>query len=101
MQQRGYVEHLMEEIVSATARIADLTGEGKLADAERELDAAWTSTLGFRRADAARLDEGTLRVLLGAKATCAAKLLAAESAIEEARGNTAAAKTLRDRASKL
>jgi hypothetical protein len=101
VQQRDYIERLIEQIVSAVARIAGLTQEAKLDEAEHELDETWTAVLGFRRADAARLDDDTLRMLLGAKAECAATLFEAEASLEEARGNPAAAESLRRRASRI
>jgi hypothetical protein len=101
VQQRDYIERLIEQIVSAVARIAGLTTDAKLEEAERELDDTWTAVLGFRRADATRLDDGTLRMMLGARIECAAKLFEAEGAWEEARGNHAAAERLRKRAAGL
>lgn len=101
MQRRDYLERLIEQIVAAIARIAGLVREARFEDAERELDATWSSAIGFRRKDAMRLDAATLRTLLGAKAELAAKLLEAEAELESARGVIGAAEALRRRALEL
>lgn len=98
MQQRDYIERMIEQIVAAITRITGLAQSGQLAEAERELDGAWSALLGFRRSDAARLDDATLRMMLGSKTQAAARLFDAEATIEGARGNDAAARTLQRRA---
>jgi hypothetical protein len=101
MQSRDYIERMLQQIAELVARLFTLVAGGRFDDAERELDAIWASALGFRRADAERLDDATLRALLGGKATAAARLFEAESKLEEARGNAAAAERLRQRAARL
>lgn len=100
MQQRDYIQRLIEQIAGTIARIMGFAGQQKFEDAERELDGAWSS-IGFRRADAETLDDGTLRILLGPKVELAARLLDAEADVEIARGNHARADVLRRRASSL
>lgn len=98
MQKRDYIEDLIIQIAAGLARITGLVTEKKFDEAEREIDAAWSS-LGFRRADASRLDDATLRALLGQKMEIAARLFDAESVLEDAKGNRTAAEALRRRAS--
>ncbi len=100
MQQRDYLERMIRDVVAAFARITGLIDQGKLEDAERALEEAW-SAMVLRRADVARLDDTTLRAMLGEKRTFVAKLLDAEAAIVEARGSAAAADALRARATAL
>jgi hypothetical protein len=100
MQKRDYLEDLITQIAAGIARIMGLVGEKKFEDADRAIDAAWSS-IGFRRSDAARLDDSTLRALLGLKIDLAARLLEVESAFEEAKGNQAAAEALRRRSANL
>lgn len=100
MQQRDYIERLIQQVAAAVARILDYASGERIEDAERELDQVWSS-LGVRRADLPRLDDVTLVVLLGAKAPLGAELLRAEAAIERARGNAARAEGLERRASVL
>ncbi len=100
MQQRDYIERLIQRVAAAVARILDLASSERIDEAERELDQVWTS-LGIRRADLPRLDDVTLVVLLGAKAPLAVELLRAEAAIERARGRDALAERLERRAADL
>jgi hypothetical protein len=98
MQRSDYIERLIEQIVAVIAAVTGLAGQKKFEEAERELDGAWTALLGFRRADAHRLDDATLKMMLGAKASAAARLFEAEATVEEARGNASKADALRKRA---
>lgn len=100
MLKKDYIEQMIEQLAGALARIAGLTRETKYEQAEQELDATWSS-IGLRRTDASRLDDGTVRALLGAKLPLAVKLLEAEATLEEARGNATLAEGLRRRAVKL
>jgi hypothetical protein len=101
MQRRDYLEQLIERIAAAVARVVGLAREGRHEEAERALDEAWTTALGFRRADVQRLDPGTLRAMLGARASPAAELVRAEAEVAEARGDAAAAASLRALAARL
>jgi hypothetical protein len=101
MQRRDYIERLIEQVVAAIARMAGLAREGRFDEAEQELDAAWSGSVGFRRKDAARLDDPTLRMILGEKARLAAALFDAEADLAEARGDAVAAAVLRMRASAM
>ncbi len=100
MQRRDYLERMIEQVVAAVARIAGFVRDGQVEEADQEIADAWGS-LGLREADAMRLDDATLRMMLGAKAELAAKLLEARATIEEARGNRPLAATLRARARAL
>jgi hypothetical protein len=100
VQQRDYIERLIERIAAAIAAILDAATAGAFAEAERDLDGAWTA-LGVRRSDVLRLEDGTVRSLLGAKTALAARLLDAQAAVEEARGLHALAAALRARSASL
>ncbi len=98
MQTRDYLERMIRQIAEALAAIAGFTAQKKFDEAEQQLDGAWTG-LGLRRKDIARLDDGTLVVMLGpAKRTYGAQLLDAEADIAAARGDTRRAEDLRARA---
>jgi hypothetical protein len=100
VQQRDYIERLIERIAAAIAAILGAAAAGRFEDAERDLDGAW-SALGLRRSDVLRLDDGTVRALLGAKTELAARLLDAQASVEEARGAHALAVALRARSASL
>jgi len=100
MQHQDYIERLIRQIAEFIGRIAGLTRSGQPDEAERELDAAWTS-LGLRRSDALRLDDATLKMLLGAKAGLGADLFEAQAVLEEARAMPGEASQLRERAAAL
>jgi hypothetical protein len=100
MQQRDYIERLVQQIAAFIARIMGAARTGDLHEAEEALDAAWAA-LGWRQQDLLRLDDATLRMLLGAKAAIAADLLEAQAVLEEARSGAELAGTLRRRASAL
>ncbi len=100
MQRQDYIERMIRQIAEFVARATGLAHDGRSAEAEQELDAAWAS-LGLRRADAQRLDDATLRLLLGAKATLAANLFEAQADLEHARSRDAVAEALRGRAAAL
>jgi len=101
MQQRDYIERLIEQIVAMIASIRGAAAAARFEEADKELDTTWNSLLGFRRADAHRLDDATLKMMLGAKSSAAAKLFEAEADVEDARGNTSKAELLRKRAHQL
>jgi hypothetical protein len=100
MQRQDYLERLIQQIAGFVARIVGLAARDDSDAAEHELDAAWTA-LGLRRADAHRLDDPTLRLLLGNKALLGAQLLEAEASVQEARAKVANADALRRRADAL
>ena len=97
MLKRDYFERAIEQITSAVSKVIGLAHDGSLDDAEAELEAAWTAGLSFKRGDADRLDDATLKMLLGPKAALVAALFGADAAIAEARGDTAKAARLRAR----
>ena len=101
MQKRDYFERMIEQIAAAVACAAGVAHGGRPEEAERAIDDAWFGGLGLRKSDAMRLDVGTLRALLGAKAEFGARLLEAQGEVEEARGDGAAARAARRRAVEL
>ncbi len=100
MQERDYIDRLIRQIAEFVARIVGAARNGQPEEAERALDAAWRA-LGLRRQDVMRVDDATLRALLGAKAQLGAELFDAEAALEEARSNAPLADELRTRAKSL
>jgi hypothetical protein len=101
MQHRDYFERLIQQIADAAAQIGSLVHAGRLDEAERALDTAWSSVLNIKRHDVERLNDATVRLLLGAKAPYAATLFEAQATIEEARGATSAAAALRARCERI
>jgi len=101
MQQKDYIQRMVEQVAAAIARVLGFAREARFEEAEHELDAAWSSALGFRRRDALRLDSASLRAMLGAKAELAARLLEAQADLEDARGAGAIAEALRRQSSEL
>ena len=102
MQTRDYLERMIRQIAEVVARISGFTAEGKYDEAERELDGVWSTALGVRRRDLTRLDDATLRMMLGpAKLEHAATLLDAEAEVAATRGDPARATRLRAQAKAL
>jgi len=100
MEQRDYIERLIQQIAAFVARIVGAARNGDSKDAEQALHDAWQA-LGLPWKDATRLDGATLKMLLGAKADLAASLLDAQAVVEESRSNATLADTLRSRATML
>jgi hypothetical protein len=100
MQTRDYIERLIQQIAEFVARIVGAARNGDEQQAEEALDAAWRA-LGLRRRDAKRVDDATLRALLGGKAQLGAELFDAEAALEDARSNAELSDELRSRAKAL
>jgi hypothetical protein len=100
MQQRDYIERLIQQIATFLARVVGASTTGDTEEAERALESAW-GALGLRWRDAKRLDDTTLRMLLGAKAAIGADIFDAEASFEETRSNSAIADELRNRAAAL
>jgi hypothetical protein len=90
MQRDDYFERMVQQIAAMVAAALGLATEGRFEEAQRELDGAWTSVIGFRRADVMRLDAATLRSLLGTKTAAAAQLLEAQAELDEKRGESGA-----------
>jgi len=97
VQQRDYIERMIQQIAAFIAAALGKVARGELAEAQRDLDVAW-SQLGLRLRDVLLLDDATVRAMLGPKAELAARLAVAQAIVEEARGATAQAATLRTRA---
>ena len=87
MQKQDYLERLIAQFAEAIGRALGLAKSGQTAEAQVELDALWTRSLGLRRSDADRLDVATLGALLGGKSAAAAMLLEAEADIRELAGD--------------
>jgi hypothetical protein len=101
MLKQDYIERMIAQIAQAVGRILGLAQSGRMEEAQREIEAAWSGLIGLRRSDVERLDEATLRSLLGAKRGVAADLLEAEASVREARGESAGAAKLRGLAASL
>jgi hypothetical protein len=103
MQQRDYIERLIAELAAMIASALGAGKQGRVLEAQQELDEAWIRSVGLHRADAERLDDATLRATLGAKAALAARLFDAQAELEEAReaAGTARPSALRRRAAAL
>lgn len=48
MQRQDYLERLIEKVAAAVASVIGLVREKRFDEAERALDEAWTSAIGFR-----------------------------------------------------
>jgi hypothetical protein len=94
VQQRDYIERLIAQVAAAIGRSLGLAKSGEADEAERDLAATWSSLLGLRRADVDRLDEATLRALLGDKRLAAAMLLDAEAELKRSQGQAEVAARL-------
>jgi hypothetical protein len=101
MQSRDYLERMIRQIAEAVAKAAGLRAEGRLEEAERAVDEAWSHAFSLRRKDTDRFTAEALVDLLGPKATNAATLLDELGRIEEARGDTGRAAKLYERARTL
>ncbi len=101
MQRQDYIERLIQQIAAAVARALGAARNGHPDDAQRELEATWSGVLGLRRGDVDRVDEATLRALLGAKKEPAAALLEAEAEVRQSKGDDVGAARLRALAARL
>ena len=88
---------MIQQIAAIIAAVLGKVARGELAEAQRDLDVAW-SQLGLRLRDVTLLDDATVRAMLGPKLELAARLAVAQAVVEEARGATGVAATLRTRA---
>jgi hypothetical protein len=90
--RQDYIERLIEQLATLTARILGLAAAGKDDEARQELDGCYRS-LGVTRAMIDRLDAGTLVAMLGAnKATAVATVVEAEAALARSQGRDADAR---------
>jgi hypothetical protein len=101
MQRQDYIQRMIQQVASAIGRALGAARSGRPEEAQHELVATWSGVLGFRRSDVERLDEATLRTLLGGKLEPAAALLDAEADIQQARGDNASADRIRGLARRL
>jgi hypothetical protein len=100
MQQRDYIERMIQQVAAAIAAVLGAAAAGRDEDAERDLAQAW-SALGVRRADVLLLDGSTVRALLGVRTEMAARLIETQASLEQTRGDSVAASRLRARAATL
>ena len=101
MQQRDYLQRLIEQLAAAIARSLGAAKDGHADEALRMLDDAWRANVGMRRSDAARLDGATLQLMLGDKTPLVARLFEAQALIEDGRGDAVEAALARRRAMAL
>ncbi|HEY4012817.1 MAG TPA: hypothetical protein VGM06_05745 [Polyangiaceae bacterium] len=101
MLKQDYIERMIALLADAIGRIVGLAQSGRHEEAQREIDAAWSGIIGLRRADLQRLDDETLRALVGPKSEAAVRLLDAEASVREAAGDLATATRLRHVAASL
>lgn len=94
MQRQDYIERMIAQIAAAIAHVLGLARSGQGDQAERELEATWARVIGLRRMDVDRLDDATLRALLGNKRVPAATLLDAEADLRRLRGDLESASRL-------
>jgi hypothetical protein len=94
MQRQDYIERMIAQIVAAIARVFGLARSEQPEKAQRELAATWSNVVGIRRTDVDRLDEATLRALLGDKWLAAATLLEAEADLKRSQGDLQSASRL-------
>jgi hypothetical protein len=95
VQKQDYLERLIAQFAEAIGRALGIAKSGQTSEAQAELDALWTRSLGLRRSDVDRLDLSTLRALLGGKHKAAAMLLDAEADVRESAGDAATASRIR------
>ncbi|MBK6697952.1 MAG: hypothetical protein IPG50_38050 [Myxococcales bacterium] len=101
MQQRDYLQRLIEQVAATVARALGAAKDGQAEEALRILDEAWLANIGMRRSDAVRLDGATLQLMLGDKTPLAARLFEAQALIEDGRGDAVEAALARRRAMAL
>jgi hypothetical protein len=101
MLQRDYLMRMIEQFVQAIGRMLGLAKSGNFEDARTELDAAWSS-LGVSRRMVERLDDASLRLLLGDdKVGIVVMLLDAEAELLAMEGKHAEARSVAARAAQL
>src|SRR6478736_10181733 len=97
MLQRDYLMRMIEQFVQAIGRMLGLAKSGQYDDARTELEAAYGS-LGISRRMVERLDDASLRLLLGEdKLRILLMLLDAEAEILELEGKHAEARSVETR----
>jgi hypothetical protein len=101
MLQRDYLMRMIEQFVQAIGRMLGLAKSGRLEDAKAELDAAYAA-LGISRRMVDRLDDASLRLLLGEdKLRILLMLLDAEAELLALEGRHAEASAVAARAAQL
>jgi hypothetical protein len=90
--RQDYIERLIQQLATLSARILDLGAAGKHEEARQELDGCYRS-LGVTRDMINRLDVSTLVAMLGASKTAAvATVVEAEAALARSQGREADAR---------
>jgi hypothetical protein len=101
MLQRDYLLRMIEQFVQAIGRMLGLAKSGQFEEARTELDAAYAS-LGVSRRMVERLDDASLRLLLGDdKVRVLVMLLDAEAELLALEGKQAEARSIAARAAQL
>jgi hypothetical protein len=101
MLQRDYLMRMIEQFVQAIGRMLGLAKSGRFDDARTELDGAY-ATLGISRRMLERLDDASLRLLLGEdKIRVLVMLLDAEAELLALEGKDAEARSVKARSARL
>jgi len=101
MLQRDYLMRMIEQFVQAIGRMLGLAKSGRFDEARTELDAAYAS-LGVSRRMVDRLDDASLRLLIGEeKLRVLVMLLEAEAELLVLEGKTAEGHSMAARAAQL
>ena len=79
MQRQDYIERMIQQVARAIAAALGFAEAGDAERAKEDLRSTWTSFVGVRREDLARVDATTARALLGDRRELALRLLEAEA----------------------
>ncbi len=96
-----YLTRILEQLAGVLTRALELADQGKLDEASRLVEQAYTSVVGFPRAQLERLDAGSARMMLGPRSDMAARLLDCEAEIARVAGDTARETERRKRAAAI
>lgn len=96
-----FLKQILEQLAGVLTRSLELADQGKLQEASRLVEQAYTTIVGFPRAQLERLDAGSARMMLGAKSDMVARLLDAEAEIARVAGDTAREAERRKRATAI
>lgn len=93
MIKRDYLERLVEELAALTAKALGLARETRNEEARREIEAGY-SLVGVPALVIERLDAASIRMMAGEKTEALIKLLEADAAVSELRGDSRRAQRL-------
>ncbi len=79
VQRQDYIERFIQQFAQAIAHALGVAQGGDVQRAKEDLRATWSSFVGVRREDLARVDATTARVLLGDRRDLAIRLLQAQA----------------------